>query len=270
MSQANYVNPDHADSLRKLALYTVGFVRDIDIDGVGHLLPAGSGTIIDMEGVVMILTAAHVIDELMKSERAGVFGVETPGVKARPVVFETRYCDYVTFGGETSGADGPDIGVIKLPPNATAHIAQNRLVYNMVKRIGDPPKELPDLALAGFPSTALVKTVYMDENERRDLHTLQIVGGHRGEKIMDEDGFDRFDFVPEFVEGEPLETYQGMSGGALWLLDANDPDTIPLITGVVYHQSDRRAENERTLYVGGTNSIYTNTLAAAHDKWVRK
>lgn len=91
MSKANYVNPDHADTLRKLALY-------IDIDGVGHLLPAGSGTIIDMEGVVLILTAAHVINEVMKSDRAGVFGVETPGVKARPVVFETQCCDFVTFG----------------------------------------------------------------------------------------------------------------------------------------------------------------------------
>ncbi|RYG87689.1 MAG: hypothetical protein EON59_06710 [Alphaproteobacteria bacterium] len=264
------LTPTQDANLIKLAQRTVGFLVQVETDGVLHLTPAGSGSIVSIKGIVFFVTAGHVARAIMEAKFAGVYGIMSPKKNVRPVEFHPELCNAIIhWSGEVSPI-GPDIAAIKLPPGPTAQIEQTRIVYNVDRRahLGDQVGPAEDLILCGFPTTATMKNVSMDEWQRHDLMTLTVVAGERTPAIKDDQGFDRFEFTGTYTSSPPPSTFQGVSGGGLWYLDADDPETVPLLAGVAYYQGERLDDGNRILTCAGAESIYAKLLQAAAEKWV--
>lgn len=264
------LTPVQDANLMKLAQRTVGFLTQIEHEGKYMLTPAGSGTIVSIKGVAFLVTAGHVAKAFMESSFGGVYGIMSPGKEVRPVEVHPGLCDAIIhWSGEVS-AEGPDIAAIKLPPEQTAAIERQRVVYNLDKRAGmkDLFGPAEDVILTGFPSTATMYNVSMDEWRRKDMMTLTVVGGSRTPAVRDDQDFDRFDFEGVYTSGPPPSTFQGVSGGGVWYLNASDPDTVPLLAGIAYYQGERREDGNRVITCAGANSIYTKLLQEAADRWV--
>ncbi len=52
-------SPEYMEARDRLALFTIGFVKLTVTDGVQDGSCAGSGTLVDVDGVLGTLTAAH-------------------------------------------------------------------------------------------------------------------------------------------------------------------------------------------------------------------
>jgi hypothetical protein len=111
------ITPTQDQALMKLAQRTVGFLVQIEEDGIRYLTPAGSGTIVSMKGVVFLLTAGHVAKAIMDAPLAGIYGVKAPGKAVRPVEFKPALCATIIHWDGTVSPEGPDIAAIKMPPD---------------------------------------------------------------------------------------------------------------------------------------------------------
>ena len=117
---------------------------------------------------------------------------------------------------------------MKLPPDITEQIAQHRIVYNLDRgaAIKDQIEPMDDMIMTGFPAVKM-RNVSIDEWQRRDIMTPSVTAGKRPPAELDQDGFDRCEFKAIYVTGLPSGSFEGVSGGVLWAVDADDPDTIP-------------------------------------------
>lgn len=264
------MTPTQHSNLAKLAQRTVGFLIERSEGDIMHLTPAGSGSIVSINNVVFLVTAGHVARAVMNGTRAGVYGVVSPQKKSRAVEFDPHLCDAVLHWNDEDSPLGPDIAAIKLPPGPTAQIAQTRIIYNLDRRANLTEEIIPaeDLILAGFPSSATMKNVSIDDWQRHDMITLSVVAGDRTAAIVDHHGFDRFEFTPIYTSGPPPSTFEGVSGGGLWYLDADDPETVPMLAGVAYYQGKRMENGNRVLTCAGAESIYAKLMQDAAEKWV--
>lgn len=264
------LTPAQDANLSKLGQRTVGFLTQVlGPDGKYFLTPAGSGTIVSIKGVVFMVTAGHVARAVMDASLAGIYGVVSPQRRLRPVQFDPRLCDAVILWDGTHTAEGPDIAAIKLPPDATASIEQTRIVYNLDRRAGmKDTKPMEDLILAGFPSAATAYNVAIEDWQRHDMMTLSVVGGSRSAAILDERGYDRFEFEGIYTSGPPPSTFRGVSGGGLWCLDSDKADTVPMLYGIAYYEGGPMEDGNRKLTCAGTETLYAKLLQQAAEKWV--
>lgn len=254
----------------RLARHTVGFMAEELSETAFVLAPKGSGTVISIDGAVCILTAAHVAERLMEGKFGAVYGIANPGRSPkRAMRFRTEYCDLISFGGKAQGMDGPDICAIKLPPEATAWLRSERVPYNFELRYAQFARavtHLPATILMGLPTEATGEIVKLTEDERTDRVTLYAMGGERFEEV-NTDRFDRFSFRTQFPEAAALPTFGGLSGGGLWLYDPNTPETLPVLCGVAYYQSDRGKVGARAIACAGPRSVYDVLYVEALQRW---
>jgi hypothetical protein len=239
--------------------------------GVGHLTPAGSGTIASLDGIIFVITAGHVVDAVKRASSAGIYGIASPSANLRAVEFNPQQAAYIIHWNGKEGPDGPDIGAIRLPPEATEQIAQSRVVYNINRRIQKPKDsaDFPDLIFAGVPTTAKMKNVLVSETQRKDEITLSLLSGTRTPSVGDEGGFVRFDFSPVYeTASPPPSTFQGMSGGGIWRLDADAPNTVPILTGVSFYESDASHDGERMITCSGPQAVYERVLGDVVRDWI--
>ncbi len=258
------------DASWRLAMSSVGFlVSQPQTADQAALVPAGSGVICRLSnGVIVVVTAAHVARFVMQHTWAGLYGIPAPPANRRAVEFHTGLADSIEFGGESNGPQGPDIAILKPPPDAAAKIASSRVVYDLSKRQENPlTKSTMEMALVGLPSTAFSKLVEITGTTKLDEHTLMVAVGSRSNSIVDEDGFDRFEFRATHQDGKRPPTYQGVSGGGVWLFDGDDPKQLPWLAGIAYHQSDMDDEGNRVIYCAGAHALYSKAFAAADERW---
>lgn len=260
------------DASWRLAMSSVGFlVSQPQTSEQAAFVPAGSGVICRLSnGVIVVATAAHVAKYVMQHTWAALYGIPAPPANRRPVEFHTGLADLIEFGGESNGAQGPDIAILKPPPDVAAKIESSRIVYDLSKRQENPlRKSTMEMALVGLPSTAFSKLVDITETTRRDEHTLMVAVGSRTNSVVDKDGFDRFEFRATHQDGKRPPTYQGVSGGGVWLFDGDDPKQLPWLAGIAYHQSDMDDEGNRIVYCAGARALYEKAFSAAHERWTK-
>ncbi|MBN7809286.1 hypothetical protein CPJ18_26390 [Agrobacterium rosae] len=90
--------------------------------------------------------------------------------------------------------------------------------------------------------------------------------GEISNPVTDEEGFDRFEYRCNHGDTGP-NTYQGVSGGGVWVFDGDNSAVLPLLAGIAYYQSDAQQSGERVIHFAGAKSIYAKALQAAAQRW---
>ena len=127
--------PSHVgdEALECISPFLVGFVKFIRPQEALDFALAGSGTLVKVGTAYGILTAQHVLDRLPKE---GPIGLILPGSMdsvshaSRPVI-HAEYTRTICFGPGRAESEGPDIGVMLLPPHDASWIAARKSFFNL-------------------------------------------------------------------------------------------------------------------------------------------
>lgn len=255
--------------LRNIALTSVGFMVLADFSEERRAFkPAGSGVLCRLPNrKLVILTAAHVVENLMKYEKAAVYGVPSILPDPRPYEFLTEDVHEISFWDKTNLPQGPDISVVKLPYEIDAWLESARNPYDLGNRINDfADKNYTDQVLVGLPSTAYCRFVSLNGNTKRDEHTLIVAHGTLSVSQTDAEGFDTFEYRRSPGSDGP-GTYEGVSGGGIWMFNGDDATVRPILKGIAFYQSDPDDEGQRIIYCNGAKSVYDKALTKAANDW---
>ncbi len=255
--------------LHKIALTSVGFMVLDDFNEEHRAFkPAGSGVLCRLPNrKLVILTAAHVIENLMKYEKAAVYGIPSIHPDPRPYEFLTKDAHAISFWEKTNLPQGPDIAVVKLPYEIDEWLESARNPHDLGNRIDDlEDKIYTDHALVGLPSTAYSRFVSLVGNTKRDEHTLIVASGTLSVSQTDAEGFDTFEYRSS-PDGATPVTYEGVSGGGIWMFNGDDATVRPILKGIAFYQSEMDEEGRRVIYCNGLKSVYDKALGKALDDW---
>jgi hypothetical protein len=247
---------------RQLALYSIGFLTFIEaLDGLDGK-PMGTGTLVSIDGVKGILTAAHVVDAVSREEvgivRIGLGPQQLQHFKldlklAAPYILSTGHED-----PETPEDRAPDIGFLKLPLPHASTLAASHSFYNLdISRPDDlMAHDLPDLGV-GEIAFGVVAQWTQDlsqlgtDTRRKGVNTLICDGTTSNWRYAK--GYDIADFtLSQSRPGRALTDYGGMSGGPIWRFATNSSNTDfeKALAGVIYWQADKDTSRHRICYHG--------------------
>lgn len=264
----------HDEAVEQISRVSVG-ITGIDLREQGEVAhQSGSGTLVDIDGTLCILTADHVIEDVLHRDRIGLFIDWDGGL--RRCIFEKSHLRYVRLPRGPNPELGPDLGVIVLPPSgdgmATLHA--NKVFYNLRKRI--------DRFAAGYP--ALSEGVWipcgvLGEGSQvlPPVRGFALVTGHWGMAGMASapqetlrDGFDYLELSGRpGVDQDMPHTFGGTSGGGLWQARiAKDADghlklREIVLSGVIFYETDI-VDGVRKLRSHGRVSIHERLIEVIH------
>lgn len=259
--------------------FTVGFATLRTCDRKQDSDPAGSGALVTVGSVHGILTAAHVLINLPDQGEVGlVLFPRAQSVVAQRLTINMEHVDKLTIGAAPFGAEGPDLGFLRLWPEVVGTLkARGNAFFDLCRRRksvlgGDDP----DLRrLDGLSGMIAEWTTDLPPEERgtseKGFYTLFVVGMVVGKR--ESNGFDLFDFEVSYGTGSGSpDSYEGMSGGALWrVYCTQDDDGQPSVAekkvfGVAFHQSDI-SNQKRIITCHGPRSVYGLLIDAVREKW---
>lgn len=257
-----------------LAHYAVGFCSIKERDGHDEdAVSAGSGTLVRVGRVAGIITAAHVLCDLLQIPRVGLVRLPTSANTVQRQMIEIEPSDTIILDG-AAGPDGPDLAFLRLPIVNEANLAATNTFYEVARR--------RDVIHTGHPGSALTEAVLgvveamtkdvtgTGPSVRSKLFTMMLLDGGTGEMRVS-DGYDVTVFQPRFEDGDlPPATYKGVSGGGLWRVyfrpDGSQQIIDSHLFGVAFYEQpgiDRRMQ----LVCHGPRSLYERLLPAIEAKW---
>ncbi|MGR3301493.1 MAG: hypothetical protein ACUZ8I_03210 [Candidatus Scalindua sp.] len=95
----------------RLYHYQIGLVKLKKTNSSEDAIPAGSGTLVEIDGLYAILTAQHVIKELPKSGDIGF--VISPNIEK--LIVKSEFLNKIEVARGSVESEGPDLGIILLP-----------------------------------------------------------------------------------------------------------------------------------------------------------
>ncbi|RTM00922.1 MAG: hypothetical protein EKK31_22235 [Hyphomicrobiales bacterium] len=229
----------------------------------------GSGTLVRMPGEVYgVLTAAHVLDELPEQGLLGylIFTRKDRLQQSKIKAELTR--KYYAPGWRRGATVMPDLGFLQIcdPDTLSEMRARGCSFYNLEKdrdlRIG-----FEGLAREYFATGVIAETRTVVEAGRglpKRTGFVAIAGRCREApaRLNEIDQFTIFSVVID-TDRHPT-SYEGMSGGGLWLLTAPDGDTDNMqrfFIGTIFFQSDATDDGLRILRVHGLPDIYDHLVS---------
>jgi len=240
----------HEPSFAQLASSLVGFVR-LQADGTALL--CGSGTLIRIGDVEGILTAAHVVDALRTGE-LGLLLFTRPNAINRFKVTVQRDDLVVADGWDATTCTGPDLGFVRItnPERVAALKAYGCLFTDLV---GKPARSLDRSAKQNNCLCGVVNATRVD-GRNGDFDRTGFTAMLSPVRYRETRADNRLLIVePVFGALTPPDTYQGVSGGALWTFQDGDyPAEARLILGV--------ASREEKDGVGDVGAIVLETVVS--------
>lgn len=237
----------HDKAIERIASYSVGLIG-IDLRA-GNEVPtqSGSGTLVDLDGRLCIVTADHVIGDIARRDRLGLLIDWQGGL--RRCVFERDALHFIRLSRGPTDDVGPDLGAILLPPSGEniASLRAHKSFYNLAKRIdrfegsylplGDGvwmPCGVLGEGTASLPPTDAFATV---------TGHWAMMGISLAPLESVRDGFDYLDLQADMGDADMPRTFGGVSGGGLWQVRiAKHPDDRleiheVVFSGVIFYQS---------------------------------
>src|SRR5258706_12545697 len=108
--------------MRRVANYTVGFLRIEKGQRGKDITLLGSGTLVTVSGLNAILTAHHVIEVLPTRGELGVVFSET----LTHATFATEGLRYLKIDRGTLDSEGADLGAVIFPPNIVSMLSAKK------------------------------------------------------------------------------------------------------------------------------------------------
>ncbi len=232
----------------------------------------GSGTLVDIDGILGILTAQHVIEAIQKDEDIN-FVISK---KLHKFSLKTQFLTRILIAKGTNSSRGPDIGFIKLPETSLGSIKAVRSFYNIGRRrdkiLKYPPENNMGVwCLCGFPDE---KTRHEGPQKGFNIvkNVLQLCGfGCISGQCVSND-FDYFDFNIHYNEKtQPPMSFGGVSGGGLWqvIIDRRCDGELILkeiiLSGVAFYQSSLK-DNMRIIKCHGRQTVYDQAYHTVKSK----
>jgi hypothetical protein len=233
-----------SDIVRRLADYSVGFLRLEDTPHGQDALLFGSGTLVVIGNTFAILTAHHVIQTLPRTGRLGIFLCPT----FEPHSLDTQGLTYLEIARGSDDSVGPDLGAVFLAPSIAGTIAAKKTFYNLELRREHLLHNAPDSRdgiwfVHGF----------VDENTVEQPDTVSgygfvkffysFGGIGRPKSLVQIGDHDYFTFPLDPGAPPPVpKRFGGMSGGGVWQVPlARDKSgelayKTPLLSGVAFYQ----------------------------------
>jgi hypothetical protein len=248
----NDLQKDLIDDIgRIIKCYTTAMILiTFDSKGQQYPEPIGSGTFVSMSDAFGILTAAHVVEKLMKEKHAnrpyllGLTPVDYPQKYAIP----SDLLEPIIIAKGKTESRGPDLGFIVLPDSERGTILATKNIHNLNKNreriLSTPPGFNEEVwAICGFPGE---KTIDEHPKKRFEPYTgffmLAIFGFISGTYTLDE-----YDYCDFKVKHDPNsfmpDRFAGMSGGGLWhipLKESSEGNIEPkeyILSGVVFYET---------------------------------
>lgn len=262
----------HNEAIERIGRFSVGF-SGIDLHEhreVSH--QSGTGTLVEIDGKLCVVTAAHVIDDICHRDRVGLL-IDWQG-GSRRCIFEKGYLQYVRLPRGSTPDIGPDLGAIVLPLSGEglAILKAHKVFYSLSKRIDRFSGDYPALSDGvWFPCGVLAEGSQSLPPELGFDHVTghwAMVGRASAPVETWRDGFDYLDLRGRpGVDRDMPNSFCGASGGGLWQgLVAKHPDGRlelheVIFSGVIFYQSDL-VEGVRTLRSHGRISVHERLVEA--------
>jgi hypothetical protein len=238
---------------RHLALYSIGFIRLTESQNAEDGVAAGTGTLVSIGSVKGILTAAHVLNNLPKSDPIGILRIGRDLTRIQNLRINLLERDPICFmtaneEPETAEDGAPDIGFLKLEAPEIEAIGSTHSFYNL-------DRERDPRFLAHDVESPIGEQVFGVVHERthdmmparphtrlKQFNTLAAAGQSSNWRHVAD--YDICDFKLDGDDSEPSPySFAGMSGGPLWRLTGTKPsdgevEFITALAGVIFWQSD--------------------------------
>lgn len=261
------------ESTKQTAFYSIGFAwmrekpKNSPQESKGGL--AGSGTLVRIGDISGILTADHVIEELIK---IGTVGLILPSSleQYHRIALTMDTVETVRFRRGADEAMGPDIGLVVLPATLVATLGAIQSFYNLPKHceriLSLANKNDGPWILAGWPN----EWVSAGAPVKGYDVTYQFPGFGGIGTVLNEVERKEFDFLTFGIdygtEGYDGPTdFRGLSGGGLWqgigLEDDGQEIQVEewLLSGIAFYQSNVES-GKRTIICHGRQSIYLRLI----------
>lgn len=261
--------------------FTIGFVKVCTHDKVQDALPAGSGSLVSIGSGRGILTAAHVLESLPNTNKTQIGLVRFPRVqpiKSERLVINMEQAEKLIIGTGPFNANGPDLGFLRLSSEDVGTLeARGNVFFNLQMRqeavlANNQPGDRYFDAISGMVALWTKDLLHEDPRARvKTFNALFGIGLVVKEHTINE--HDLYDFEVTYGPGSASpDSYEGMSGGALWRVycakdgDGNLSVVDKKVFGVAFHQSDI-ANNRRIITCHGPKSVYGTLIEAIRKKW---
>ncbi len=230
--------------------------------------PAGSGTLVSIEGRNGILTAHHVAKEAMTAPE-GSLSICIKKDPHRPEISQRQLLPR-QIGKESDYGNNSDLSFIEInDTKLIASIAEDRSFFNLNDGEGDIISSIQVFRKGGFWRTAgAPKEFCRRVPDRNGVHLFK-VGFLCGDATYCHNGNDPCSNLDELtlkvpINGNHPKDYDGMSGGGIWLIYLNaqteSPDSLfcpkAILVGVIREQSVKPESDTRKIYAYGPKAIY--------------
>ncbi len=249
-------------AMRRIADYSIGFVRVGGTPWGAEAKLLGSGTLVSVGAARAVLTAHHVMSNLPTTGRLGLLLGQTPGQDT----VDVQGLGYLEIARGTSGAVGPDLGAVILAPSIASAVAAKKSFYNLDLHRNQLLHSPPDIRDGFWFINGYIDEKTTEEREKdgydliRGFFNLSGVGVPKEAIAVGE--HDYFDFPVIYDAGHAIpKSFGGMSGGGLWQVPLKrDPQgqmehSALLLSGVVFYQ-ERTSETSCNVKCHGRQSVY--------------
>lgn len=222
---------------------------------------AGTGTLVQTEAGLAILTAAHVADALQKSGR---FGIITRSPRITCHYYDAQHFTFQQLGEAPYTSDSLDIALVGIPA-ALKHAFERSVV---ALRLSNHLESVSDLAFT--PRHGLVGVFGFVDEYTRDLPISDGLAGHKGFSLAGAVGISDQWYREQANDAVSLEaerltekvplSWRGVSGGGFWQADVTQGGDgairlgKPIFCGVMFYQGDETASGRR-LFAQGPAAI---------------
>ncbi len=245
---------------------TALIMETMSSSGLKYIL-IGSGTFVSISNTSGILTAAHVVEKLMKEKSVG--RPYSLGLILRDYphqyFIDSDYLEPMIIAKGQIDCEGPDLGFIVLPLSELGTIKAIKNFHNLDRNreriLTMPPKFSAGLwAICGVPDEKTIDAPEQNFDPHKRFLMLVGFGGIRGTYTVGE--YDYCDMKVKH-DSSPIipDSFGGASGGGLWQipLRKSSEETIEpieyILSGVVFYETGREGLYQ-SVKCHGRNSIY--------------
>lgn len=252
-----------SDIVRRLAEYSVGFLRLGDTPDGRDAFLLGSGTLVVIGNTFAILTAHHVIQALPRRGRLGIFLAPT----FAPHSVDTQGLAYLELARGNHDSEGPDLGAVVLAPSIAGAITAKKTFYNLELRrerlLHNPPNSRDGIwFLHGFveENTVVEPDTVLGYGLVKRFYSFGGIGRPKSVLQMGDHDYLTVSISPAAQPPVP-KSFGGMSGGGIWQVPlARDKSgdlvqQMPLLSGVAFYQ-DAVTEEGSAVRCHGRASVY--------------
>lgn len=246
--------------------FLIGFVRVRSTPTGQDAELAGSGTLIQIDNTYGILTAHHVMEHLPRTGEIGLILATSFEAKVNRPTIKGEVIRWVKIARGHVDSEGPDLGLLLLPPAEVGWLKAIKSFYNLSLRreklLSNPPNCNEGLwFLCGFAG-GLTSEKSPEAGFARVKGFRGMCGAGGVERQYSVGDFDYFDFEVGYGGiSEPPESFGGFSGGGLWQVPLSRGASGELqikeriLSGVAFYQAEC-THDRRIIKCHGYRSVY--------------